>query len=280
MTTPFASFDPNGQKEDSQSDRNYKRVPLRLILPNVVTLLAMCAGLTAIRFAFEENWWWALAAIVFAAFLDGIDGRVARFLKGTSKFGAELDSFSDFLSFGVAPALILYLWILDRIPTLGWIAAMIYAICNALRLARFNLSIGEKKKEGWRLYFLVGVPAPSGALVVLLPVTLYLIGLVPQQQYVAFGVICYTVFISLLMVSRIPTYSGKTLGSKVRRDFVFPILVGFVIYVALTVSFPVTMLASLTTLYLFSIPFACRSWIWHKRQENEEQNSVEANFDN
>ena len=276
MSTPFASFEPDGQKENNNSDRNYKRVPLRLILPNVVTLLAMCAGLTAIKFAIEENWFWALAAIVFAAYLDGIDGRVARFLKGTSRFGAELDSFSDFLSFGVAPAMILYLWILDTIPTLGWIAAMIFAICNSLRLARFNLSIDEKKKEGWRLYFLVGVPAPSAALLVLLPVTLYLIGLVPQQQYVAYGVICFTIFVALLMVSRIPTYSGKTLGSKVRRDFVFPILVGFVLYVALSVSFPATMLASLTTLYLFSIPFSCQSWILYKRQENEENpiNSV------
>ncbi len=274
MSTPFASFEPDGQKENNNSDRNYKRVPLRLILPNVVTLLAMCAGLTAIKFAIEENWFWALAAIVFAAFLDGIDGRVARFLKGTSRFGAELDSFADFLSFGVAPAIILYIWILDTIPTLGWIAALIYAICNSLRLARFNLSIGEEKKEGWRLYFLVGVPAPSGALLVLLPVTLYLIGLVSQQQYFAYGIICYTIFVALLMVSRIPTYSGKTLGSKVRRDFVFPILVGFVLYVALTVSFPVTMLASLTTLYLFSIPFSCRSWIWYKRQEKGEESLI------
>ena len=205
--------------------------------------------------------------------MDGIDGRVARFLKGTSRFGAELDSFSDFLSFGVAPAMILYIWILDTIPTLGWIAAMVFAICNSLRLARFNLSIGEKKKDGWRLYFLVGVPAPSAALVVLLPVTLYLIGLVPQNQYVAYGVIGYTFVIALLMVSRIPTYSGKTLGSKVRRDLVFPILVIFVLYVALTLSFPVTMLASLTTLYLFSIPFSCRSWIWHRRQETEEKSA-------
>ena len=108
----------------------------------------MCRTLPQLKFAIEENWFWALAAIVFAAYLDGIDGRVARFLKGTSRFGAELDSFSDFLSFGVAPAMILYLWILDTIPTLGWIAAMIFAICNSLRLARFNLSIDEKKKEG------------------------------------------------------------------------------------------------------------------------------------
>ena len=131
------------------------------------------------------------------------------------------------------------------------------------------MSIGEKKKDGWRLYFLVGVPAPSGALLGLLPVTLYLIGLFPRQEYIAYGVICFTLFVALLMVSRIPTYSGKTLGSKVRRDFVFPILVGFVLFIALTVSFPVTMLASLTTLYLFSIPFAYRSWMRHLQQENE-----------
>ena len=133
---PFASFDPDDQNENNQSNRNFKPVPLRLILPNLVTLLAMCAGLTSIRFSIEENWFWSVAAIVFATFLDGIDGRVARFLKGTSRFGAELDSFSDFLSFGVAPAILLYFWILESVPTIGWIAAIIFAICTA----RFAIS--------------------------------------------------------------------------------------------------------------------------------------------
>ena len=143
--------------------RRFRRIPVRTLAPNVVTLLALCAGLTAIRMAFEDRYVLAVAAIVFAAVLDGLDGRLARFLKGTSRFGAELDSLSDFVNFGVAPALILYFWDLHNLKSAGWIAAMVFAICGSLRLARFNVMIDDPDRPAWTANFFVGIPAPAGA---------------------------------------------------------------------------------------------------------------------
>src|SRR3954466_3653325 len=137
--------------------RRFRLIPVRMLLPNLITLLALCAGLTAIRLAIEEQLEWAVAAIVFAALLDGIDGRIARLLKGTSKFGAELDSLADFVNFGVAPALILYFWGLHEIKSVGWIAAMVFAICAALRLARFNVMIDDPSRAEWKKNFFVGM---------------------------------------------------------------------------------------------------------------------------
>src|SRR6202166_5375120 len=152
--------------------RRFRRIPVRTLVPNVITLLALCAGLTAIRMAFENRYVLALAAIVFAAFLDGIDGRLARFLKGTSRFGAELDSLADFVNFGVAPALILYFWGLHELKSAGWIVALVFAICAGLRLARFNVMIDDPNKPAWAGNFYTGIPAPAGAITVLLPIYL------------------------------------------------------------------------------------------------------------
>src|SRR6266513_4785733 len=153
---PFSPFEPirSGARR-----RRFRLIPVRTLLPNVITLLALCAGLTAIRLAVEEKLEWAVAAIVFAALLDGIDGRVARLLKGTSRFGAELDSLADFVNFGVAPALILYFWGLRELGNLGWIAAMVFAISTGLRLARFNVMVEDPNKPAWAAKFFVGVPA-------------------------------------------------------------------------------------------------------------------------
>jgi CDP-diacylglycerol--serine O-phosphatidyltransferase len=150
--------------------RQFRRIPVRTLAPNLVTLLALCAGLTGIRMAFENRYGLALAAIVFAAVLDGIDGRLARLLKGTSKFGAELDSLSDFVNFGVAPGLILYFWGLHDLKSAGWIAAMAFAICAGLRLARFNVMSVDPDRPAWAANFFVGVPAPAGAIIVLFPI--------------------------------------------------------------------------------------------------------------
>src|ERR1700692_2831050 len=152
--------------------RRFRRIPVRTLVPNVITLLALCAGLTAIRMAFEDRYVLALAAIVFAAILDGMDARLARFLKGTSRFGAELDSLSDFVNFGVAPALILYFWGLHDLKSAGWIAAVVFAICTGLRLARFNVMIDDPDRPAWTANFFVGIPAPAGAITVLLPIYL------------------------------------------------------------------------------------------------------------
>src|SRR5213082_2422403 len=166
---PFSPFDPT---RSAAARRRFRLIPVRTLLPNLITLLALCAGLTAIRLAVEDKLEWAAAAIVFAALLDGIDGRVARMLKGTSRFGAELDSLADFVNFGVAPALMLYFWGLHELGNAGWIAAMVFAISTGLRLARFNVMIDEDQ-PGWRKNFFVGMPAPAGAIVGLLPIYLH-----------------------------------------------------------------------------------------------------------
>src|SRR5450631_4443123 len=169
-------FDP---KSTEMHRRRFRPIPVRMLVPNVITLLAICAGLTAIRLSTEGRMELAVAAIVFAAVLDGLDGRVARMIKGQSKFGAELDSLADFVNFGVAPGLILYFWQLHDINNVGWIAAMIFAISGGLRLARFNATMDDPDKPAFAADFFTGVPAPAGAICVLLPMYLVLIGL-PQ----------------------------------------------------------------------------------------------------
>src|SRR5690349_24105522 len=201
----FQPIDPSPPRFRS---RRFKPIPVRTLLPNLITLLALCAGLTAIRVAVEHNIQLALAAIVFAALLDGIDGRLARMLKGTSKFGAELDSLADFVNFGVAPALILYFWGLHEIKSVGWIAAMVIAICASLRLARFNVMIDDPNKPAWAGNFFTGVPAPAGAITVLLPIYLFLLGM-PVGLTVIWISFFYCLFIAMMMVSRLPVFSGK-----------------------------------------------------------------------
>src|SRR6204780_505899 len=171
-----------------------RRIPVRTLVPNVITLLALCAGLTSIRMAFENRYVLALAAIVFAAILDGIDGRLARLLKGSSRFGADLDSLADFVNFGVAPALILYFWGLHDLKSAGWIAAMVFAICASLRLARFNVMIEDPDRPAWTSNFFVGVPAPAGAITVLLPIYAVLLG-VPRSEWLIWFTLFYTLAI-------------------------------------------------------------------------------------
>jgi CDP-diacylglycerol--serine O-phosphatidyltransferase len=173
VTMVFQPFDP----APPPKARRFKAIPVRTLLPNLITLLALCAGLTAIRVAVEGKIDWAIAAIVVAALLDGIDGRIARMLKGTSRFGAELDSLADFVNFGVAPALILYFWGLQELKSAGWIAALVFAICAGLRLARFNVMIDDPGRPVWSANFFTGIPAPAGAITVLLPIYFFFMGL-------------------------------------------------------------------------------------------------------
>src|SRR6201987_4005294 len=172
----FPPFEPD---RDEPRRRRFRPIPIRTLVPNVITLLALCAGLTSVRLAIEDHLDLALAAIVFAAVLDGVDGRVALLIKGTSRFGAELDSLADFVNFGVAPGLILYFWGLRDLSNVGWIASMIFAISAGLRLARFNATMDDPNKPAFAANFFTGVPAPAGAITVLLPMYLVLVGL-PQ----------------------------------------------------------------------------------------------------
>jgi len=246
--------------------RRFKAIPVRTLLPNLITLLALCAGLTAIRLSVEGRLELALAAIVFAALLDGIDGRVARMLKGTSRFGAELDSLADFVNFGVAPALILYFWGLHEIKSAGWIAAMVFAICCGLRLARFNVMIEDPNRPAWAGNFFTGVPAPAGAIVVLLPIYLVFLG-VPQGAVLAPLTFVYTLAIAFLMVSRLPVLSGKKLGTRVPPDYVLFVFVVVVLFFALLLSYPWEVLSIGTLLYLACLPFG---WLSYKDYERKD----------
>ena len=199
-----APFDP--QSSDMRR-RRFRPIPVRLLVPNLITLLALCAGLTAIRLSTEGRMELALAAIVFAAVLDGVDGRIARLMKGQSKFGAELDSLADFVNFGVAPGLILYFWQLHDLNNVGWIAAMTFAISGCLRLARFNATMDDPNKPAFAANYFTGVPAPAGAIVVLLPVYLSFLGM-PMPPVLL--TTAFTLLIAVLMISRLPVFSGKT----------------------------------------------------------------------
>lgn len=238
--------------------RRFRAVPLRVILPNLVTLLALCMGLTAIRFAMEGNFEFAVIAVIVAAVLDGLDGRIARALRGATRFGAELDSLADFVDFGVAPALILYFWGLDEIKSFGWFAALVFAIAAALRLARFNVSADDPNRPAWRAHFFTGMPAPAGAIVGLLPIYLNLsVFGVPATKPVVFVYIIYVIAVALLMASAIPHFSGKKIG-RVPRDYVVVVMFGAIALLLLLATFPMEMLICLSLAYLASIPFAVR----------------------
>ena len=248
--------------------RRFKAIPVRTLLPNMITLLALCAGLTAIRLSMEGKLEWALAAIVFAGVLDGIDGRVARMLKGTSRFGAELDSLADFVNFGVAPALILYFWGLHELHSAGWIVALVFAICAALRLARFNVMIDDPNKPAWAGNFFTGIPAPAGAVVVLLPIYLYFLG-VSNGLVTIWLTFFYTLAIALLMVSRLPVFSGKRVGKRVPPEMVLPLFVVFVLCFALLVSYPWQVLSVGTLVYLVCLPLGWFSYRDYQRKDAE-----------
>lgn len=254
MSDLFPPFDPRSPEPEPRR-RRFQAVPVRVLIPNVVTLLALCAGLTGIRMAIEGRMEVALAAIIVAAVLDGMDGRLARMLQGTSRFGAELDSLSDFVCFGVAPGLVLYMWGLETLGSIGWIAALAFAICAALRLARFNVMLEDPNKPAFAADFFTGVPAPAGAICVLLPVYLEMIGLprlVASPAVAAF----YCLAIALLMVSKLPAYSGKKLGARIPRDAVLPLFVCVVLLVAVVVTWPWAMLSIFSIAYLAALPFS------------------------
>jgi CDP-diacylglycerol--serine O-phosphatidyltransferase len=250
--------------------RRFRPIPVRTLAPNLITLLALCAGLTAIRMAFENRYVLALAAIVFAAILDGIDGRLARFLKGTSRFGAELDSLSDFVNFGVAPSLILYFWDLHELKSAGWIAAMVFAICAGLRLARFNVMIDDPDKPAWTSNFFVGMPAPAGAITVLLPIYAVFLGM-PRSAALTWLTLFYTLAIALLMVSRLPVFSGKRVGTRVPPEMVGPIIVMVVLSIALLIAYPWIVLTAGTLAYLAGLPFGWLSYRGYERRSRESR---------
>ncbi len=236
----------------------HARVPVRMLVPNFFTLLGLCAGLTSIRMSIEGRYEFALAAIVFAALLDGIDGRIARLLKASSRFGAELDSLADFVNFGVAPAFMIFTWGLGDLKSIGWICVLIFALASALRLARFNVAIDDDRPK-WQSNYFIGMPTPAAAIVVLLPVYLDHLGLdLRSSRWMMDLVLVYTLLIAFMMVSTIPTFSGKLMGERIRREWVLPIFILAVSFVAYLVTYPYETLAVASLAYLAAIPVSLR----------------------
>lgn len=243
--------------------RPRKGLPLRAIAPNAVTALALCSGLSGVRFAIAGEWERAVMMILLAGVLDGIDGRIARLVRGESRFGAELDSLSDAISFGVSPALILYLWSLGEVPRVGWLAALVYAVFCALRLARFNANIDIKDQPHKSAGFLTGIPAPAGAGLAMLP--LYMWFWTGEPFFGSPWLVApWIAFVAFLMVSSIATFSWSSM--RLRRHVRFEALAVVVIFAAAIVSAPWQTLSALSIAYLATIPFSIASYARVRRQ--------------
>jgi CDP-diacylglycerol--serine O-phosphatidyltransferase len=254
--------DPRSQVEasvEARKKRGLRAVPLRVLIPNLLTLFGLALGLTAIRFSDEGRLNLAVIAVVAAAVLDGLDGRIARLLRGTSRFGAELDSLADFVNFGVAPALILYGAVLHAARSLGWLAALVFATAMALRLARFNVALDDLSRPDWKKNFFTGVPAPAGAITGMLPLYVLKLGFGDLPGFVPLSV-GYVLVVAFLMVSELPVYAGKTLGTSVTRDKVLFVFLAAVLFVTLVVNFTFVTLAVLTVIYLALIPVSVRRY--------------------
>ena len=233
--------------------RRERRVPLVALIPNVITLMGLAAGLTSIRMGMDGRIELAIGLIVLAAFLDGLDGRVARLLNASSKFGAELDSLADFVNFGVAPALFLFTWGLTEFKSLGWIAALAFAISAALRLARFNVSNQDKTHPKWKQRYFEGIPAPAGAMLVMLPLYLDL-GSVELFKNLPQVTAVFMVIMAGLMVSHLPTFSGKLLGHRIQLSYAMPITVVGVLIAAILFTYPWVTLSVICFGYLALLP--------------------------
>lgn len=236
----------------NRSKQKLTSLPFRKIAPNIVTTLALCAGITSIRYALVDSWGRAVFCIFLAAFFDMLDGRVARMLKGSTKFGAELDSLSDFVSFGVAPALLMYMWTLNSLPKFGWFFCLLFSICAAMRLARFNTMLDDEPQEDYWHNFFVGVPAPAGAGLCILPIMLSIE--FPEVVFLHNVWFCGLVMclVAMLMVSKIPTLSVKHM--KIPTYMIIPLLVLVVFLAAQMLSQPWLMLSLITILYALSLP--------------------------
>ena len=234
-----------------------KGLSINHLLPNLLTVLALCCGLTAVRFALLEQWQAAVAAIMVAGVLDGLDGRVARLLGGGSKFGAELDSLADFLSFGAAPAVVVYTWAAHDLGSFGWTCSLFLAVCAALRLARFNTALDDPDKPAFAYNYFVGVPAPAGGGLALLPMMIAFEW--PDGPFRSAALTsAWMVVIGLLMVSKFPTYSFKK--AKIPHAWVLPTLVGAGLFTAALFNAPWLTLTALGLLYLGMFPFSYRSF--------------------
>ena len=239
----------------------------RMILPNMLTLIGVCIGLTSIRFALDERFALAIIAIIFAALIDGLDGRIARLIKGTSKVGKELDSLTDMISFGVAPAFIMYFWKLNSLGRFGWLLCLIYVICVALRLARFN--VHSSQEPSWKDNFFQGVPSPAGGILVLTPLIISLSGFDFVQLNYEIIVPTFFIVTSFLLISKFPTYSLKKIVIP-RKTTIF-LLFGIVLFFGLLLIYTFNVITISVVVYVFLLPFSYLHFQKiKKRHENDK----------
>jgi CDP-diacylglycerol--serine O-phosphatidyltransferase len=259
-------LEPSNESKVKSSKRNMRarRVPLHRMVPNMVTLLALCLGLTALRQGLAGHFETAMVCIISAAFLDAFDGRLARLLKAESPFGAQLDSLSDFVNFGIVPALLMYLFALESLGRVGWAVILVFAVCCALRLARFNVDIDEADRPAWKMRFFVGVPSPSAGALVMLPMFLQASGIADLRD-APWLVSANVLLVALLMVSKLPTFSGKGVSPTIRRDFVLPVMLGIGLLAVMVFTFPWITLSLLCAVYYALLPVA---WLSYRRLSN------------
>ena len=239
----------------------------RMILPNMLTLIGVCIGLSSIRFALDDKFELAIIAIIFAALIEGLDGRIARLIKGTSKVGKELDSLTDMISFGVAPAFIMYFWKLNTLGRFGWLLCLVYVICVALRLARFN--INSNQEPSWRDNFFEGVPSPAGGILVLTPLIISLSGFDLFQLNYELIVPTFFILTSFLLISKFPTYSFKKIVIP-RRTTIF-LLFGIVLFFGLLLIYTFNVIAISAVIYVFLLPISFFHFQKIKKQHENDK---------
>ena len=259
-----------------QPNKNFKIVSdkkTRMILPNAITLIGVCIGLSSIKFAIDGKFAIAIIAILFAGLMDALDGRIARLIKGTSKMGKELDSLGDVISFGVAPALIMYFWNLQYLDKLGWFVCLTYVVCVALRLARFN--VNSEEEPSWKDNFFEGMPSPAGGIIVLMPLIISFSGLGELFFEINYDILVPTFFIivSILLISTIPTYSFKKI--VIPRTMTKFLLFGIVLFFGALLVYTFKILAVTSIVYLFLIPIS----YFHYKKIKKEKNIISDNDD-
>ena len=259
-----------------QPKKNFKIVSdkkTRMILPNAITLIGVCIGLSSIKFAIDGKFAIAIIAILFAGLMDALDGRIARLIKGTSKMGKELDSLGDVISFGVAPALIMYFWNLQYLDKLGWFVCLIYVVCVALRLARFN--VNSEEEPSWKDNFFEGMPSPAGGIVVLMPLIISFSGLGELFFKINYDILVPTFFIivSILLISTVPTYSFKKI--VIPRTMTKFLLFGIVLFFGALLVYTFKILAVSSIVYLCLIPIS----YFHYKKIKKEKNIISDNDD-
>jgi len=248
---------------------------VRMILPNMLTLIGVCIGLTSIRFSFNGQFDLAIIAIIFAALIDGLDGRIARLIKGTSKVGKELDSLTDMISFGVAPAFIMYFWTLSSLGRLGWLICLIYVICVALRLARFN--INSNQEPSWRDNFFEGVPSPAGGILVLTPLVISMTNfdLVKIDNNIIAPI--FFIVTSLLLISKFPTYSFKKI--VIQRQTTIFLLFGIILFFGFILIYPFIAISISAVLYLLMLPISYLHYNKLKKRNADKPNMEDDDFE-